>query len=105
MQLINMKNQVYLQIPTGSNISLTIQSIIDFIEGSNESGREVLINCIPIPMIVPSRLVSKDIASLKEAIVKSILNPDGWVRKPLTIAFVGRPEVIELDANRCIISA
>lgn len=91
---------VFLDIPAGCHIELSVEWVRQFFEKREDKSRGFLRLCINLDTPIPSRLVKIQEDALKDAIIDQLLDPTFWLSKKLVIAFRGTPYAIILDENR-----
>lgn len=91
---------VFLDIPAGCHIGLTIEWVRQFFETREDKTRAFVRLCIDLQTPIPSRLVKAKEDALKDAVIDQLIDPTLWVNKSIVIVFRGTNYGIRLDEER-----
>ncbi len=100
-----MQYVVFLDIPPGLHIGISIDWVKQFFQNRDDSSRAFLRLCINLQTPIPSRLVKDQEDKFKDAIIDQLIDPTFWINKSIFIAFRGTPYGIMLGHDRRPIDA
>lgn len=91
---------VYLDLPAGFHIGITVEWIRQFFIKREDPNRALLRLCINLQTPIPSRMVQKEETAFKDAIIDQLLDPSMWNDTQIILVFRGTNCGIRLDKNR-----